>query len=361
MKDRALLKKVLIYIGTAAACLIGVFLSFKLAFYFAPFLIAIAIATISEPLIRLLNNKLKVPRKIACIFSLLIVLASVGSIITLLILKILSLAEEFYYNIDKFYFILYSNVSKYIEKATEIYIQLPEELSSNLQELVTNFTGSLTGFLKTIAKGVFSTAVSIPDAIIFVVITILATYFITSDRNIIRASIKSQIPGSWINKAISIKNDMFSALFGYIRAQLILMSITFIELSIGFIIIGVKNAVIIAFIISIFDALPIFGTGGIVIPWAIISFLTGNTTMGFSLLILYGVVLIVRQLIEPKVLGTQIGVHPLITLFSMYLGLKLLGVLGMIAGPITVLLLKNVNKGLNKNSSLREIFESTGK
>ncbi len=358
MIDKTLLKRVLIYVGTAVGCIASVFLAFKLSFYFAPFLIALAIATISEPLIRLMNKKLKVPRKLASVISLLIVLATVGSIVTLLIIKVISLAEEFYINIDMYYYILYSNVTKFMEKATELYLQLPDELSTNLQHFFVNFTGSLTGFLKTIAKGVFTTAISIPDAVFFIIITIIATYFISSDRNIIIDSIRRQIPTKWINKVIDIKNDMFSALFGYIRAQLILMCITTVELSTGFLILGIKNAVVIGILIGIFDALPIFGTGGIVIPWAIICFLTGSVPRGLSLLIIYGIVTIVRQLIEPKVVGTQIGVHPLITLLSMYLGLRLVGVWGMIAGPITVLLLKNVINGLQKSTSLKEIFES---
>ncbi|HHV60465.1 MAG TPA: sporulation integral membrane protein YtvI [Clostridiaceae bacterium] len=361
MKEGTLSRKLLIYLGSAAGCIIGVYLAFKLAFYFAPFLIAVAVAIISEPLIRLLNQKLKIPRKIACIFTLLIALAILGTLVTLLILKIISLAEEFYYNIDKYYNILNTSVNKFMEMLNGLYLELPDELSANLREMIINLTSSLTVFLKSFAKGIYTMAISIPDAVIFIIITILATYFITSDRAVIRDSIKSHIPGSWIKKGISIKEDMFSALFGYVRAQLILMSVTFTELSIGFLIIGVKNAIIIALLISIFDALPIFGTGGILIPWMIISFLSGNATLGFSLLILYGVVLIVRQLIEPKVLGTQIGVHPLVTLFSMYLGLKIFGVLGMIAGPITVLLLKNVFRGLNKNTTLKEIFEGSEK
>lgn len=112
-------------------------------------------------------------------------------------------------------------------------------------------------------------------------------------------------------------------------------------------------------IISIVDALPILGTGTILIPWAIYSFLTGNVRMGLSLFILYCIVLIVRQLIEPKIVSEQIGIHPLLTLIAMYTGLNLLGFFGLIIGAITLLLLKNILMGIFKGKSLNEIISGS--
>jgi sporulation integral membrane protein YtvI len=150
---------------------------------------------------------------------------------------------------------------------------------------------------------------------------------------------------------------MFSALFGYIRAQLILMTVTFTQLSIGLWIIGIKNYILLALIISFVDALPVLGTGGIMVPWAAYSFITGNLKIGISLLILYAIVLVVRNLIEPKVLGEQIGMHPLLTLVAMYAGLQILGVAGLIIGPITVLTVKNIMSAILKKQSLKEYVD----
>jgi sporulation integral membrane protein YtvI len=212
------------------------------------------------------------------------------------------------------------------------------------------------GFVTSLVTGILNTAISIPQAIVFVIVTVLSTYFLSSDRDRIFGFLASQFPESWAAKARSIKKDMFSALFGYIRAQLILMSITFLELYAGFALIGIKHPLILALLISVIDALPILGTGGILAPWAAYSFLTGNMKMGFSILALYGVVWIVRQLMEPKVLGQQIGVHPLLTLMAMYTGLQLLGIPGLIVGPITMLLLKNILTGILKGRTLKEML-----
>jgi sporulation integral membrane protein YtvI len=149
---------------------------------------------------------------------------------------------------------------------------------------------------------------------------------------------------------------MFSALFGYIRAQLILMSMTFIELNIGLAIAGVKHSILVAAIISLIDALPILGSGSILIPWSAFSFLMGNFELGVALLVIYVVVLVVRQFVEPKVLGQQIGLHPLITLVAMYSGLKLFGFAGLIIGPVSFLLIKNIASGVLKGKTLKDFF-----
>ena len=126
---------------------------------------------------------------------------------------------------------------------------------------------------------------------------------------------------------------------GYIRAQLIIMTIVFTILLIGFSILGVKTAVLFAFIIAVIDMIPILGTGTVLLPWAVISLLQSNYKLAVGLVIIYLVVLLTRQLIEPKIVGSQIGLHPLATLLAMYTGYKLIGMFGMILGPITAILI----------------------
>ena len=162
----------------------------------------------------------------------------------------------------------------------------------------------------------------------------------SSDKEKIMSFITKQMPAKWMPKIINIKNNLSSVLLGYIKAQLILMAITFVEVTIGLFIIGIDYAILFGLIISFIDVLPVLGTGTILIPWALFSLITGNYSLGFSLIILYGVVLLVRQFLEPKIVGGQIGLHPLATLSAMYIGLKVLGIMGMILGPIIVLVIK---------------------
>ena len=120
------------------------------------------------------------------------------------------------------------------------------------------------------------------------------------------------------------------------------MLITFSLLLIGFLVLGIKYALILSFICAIVDILPILGVGSVLIPFAIIEFAKGNLKLGIGLVVLYLIITVSRQIIEPKIIGAKIGIHPLLTLFSMYLGLSLFGVFGIILGPFTVLILKAV-------------------
>ena len=122
------------------------------------------------------------------------------------------------------------------------------------------------------------------------------------------------------------------------------MSITFVELSVGLKMIGLKHAVMIAFIISVFDILPVLGTGGIMIPWAIAAAVAGRYTLAIELAVIYLVITVIRNIIEPKIVGSQLGLHPVVTLASMFVGVQLIGVAGLFGFPILLSLLRYLNK-----------------
>jgi len=350
-KGLKLFLKLLLVIG---GTIVGVLLFFKSIFYITPFIIAFALSSLMEPLIKFLMKKVKLNRKVSALISLLLVLLITGLVVAFLIFRIYQEAQSLYLLMPEYTTNIYNNIEEYIRKASEIYLRLPSEATKSIEGMIANLMSSVSAIGSSFAKRLVNTAISIPQAIIFVIITILSTFFMASDREKIYDYIKLNIPEEWVDRVINIKDDMFAALFGYIRAQLILMSVTFVELSIGFAIIGVRQNILLGLLISIIDALPILGTGGVLIPWAIYNFITHDLRMGISLIILYGVVLVVRQLIEPKVLGQQIGLHPLATLLAMYIGLRVFGYIGMIIGPITLLLLKNIIGGLFKKKSFKE-------
>lgn len=350
------IKKVVRIIGIVLLVGLAVYILYKLSYYIAPFIIAFAISSLLEPIIRFLIRRTRVSRKAASLITLLLVIIPIGVVIALIITRLISEIRAISKILPEYLSTLYTKFDALIVKSTEFYNWLPKEITDSIDNIVSNFSNTLIGVLDSIVEGIVNTVISIPQALIFIVMTILSTYFLTSDRDRIYNYIKSQFPESWINKVTSIKNDMFSALFGYIRAQLILMSITFGELFIGFSIIGARYSLLLAFLTSIVDALPILGTGTILIPWGLYELFTGDIRMGVSLVIIYIIVVIVRQMIEPKILSHQIGVYPLVTLVAMYAGLKLFGVLGLILGPISILVLKNIIKGTLKNKPVKDFL-----
>lgn len=141
-----------------------------------------------------------------------------------------------------------------------------------------------------------------------------------------------------------IKKYIIGTLFVCIRSYALIMSITFVELSIGLHILRVENAFLIALLIAVFDILPVLGTGGIMIPWAIITFLLGNYSLAIGLAVLYVVITIIRNILEPKIVGGNIGLHPVVTLISLFVGAQLFGVVGLFGFPIFLSLLVNLNK-----------------
>lgn len=360
MLNRRELKRArIIKIGlVVAGIVVGIFLFYKLSFYVMPFIIAFIIASIIEPIIRFLMRKAKIPRKAAAPITLLFFLCSFGVIITLIIVRLINEIKSVAVALPDLITNLYANITILINRGIDVFQWLPPEVTDNIGSVLLDLSKNLTNLLKSITKGAYITAVSIPEALLFTIITIISTFFISKDREKISRFFSTQFPKNWIDKAKGIINDMFSALAGYLKAQLIIMMITFVELFIGFTIIRVRYSLLLAFIISILDALPVLGTGGFLVPWSIYSFFAGNIRIGVSLLVLYGIVLIVRQLIEPKIVGTQIGIYPLVTLMAMYTGLKIFGFLGLILGPIIVLLIKNIMSGVLRNRTIKDLIDT---
>lgn len=354
-------RKVLVLAAVIASVFIGMFITFKLSVFLAPFVLALLFSSIMEPIINFLVSRAKIKRKLASAITLLIFLGAFGSIVFLLISRLFTEIADVSVKFPGYFKQVYDEIMLLIGRATDFYHGLPDDVVTSIERYAAELPGkfNIEGIVQNVSKsilGIINSIKNLPQILIFILITILSTYFLSSDRQLVFSAIRSQLPPSWVRKFSSIKAEMFHAFFGYIKAQLILMTITFTELLIGFSIIGINYKILLAFLISIIDAFPILGTGGILIPWALYNFLTGDIQLGLSLVILYGIVLVVRQMTEPKILGEQIGIHPLLTLMAMYTGLNLFGVGGMILGPITLLLLKNVLIGMFKGKSLKDMI-----
>jgi sporulation integral membrane protein YtvI len=339
---------------------LGVFILLKVGGYLIPFILAFFFSSLIEPLVRFIENKLRINRKIGAVFTIVVVLGAVVTVLGFLVARLVKEIINVYNSLN----LTIDNIAAFIEnmmaKANNIFVKLPVELTDGISNAIADFATNLENIMKPvlgIAQGTIEFAFSIPQALIFIIVTILATYFMSSDKYKIGQFLEKQVPSDWLKNTREVTNNIFVALFGWLKAQLILMTITFSELLLGLLIIGIDNALLLALVIALVDALPVLGTGTILLPWAAINLLTGNTRLGFSLALLYVIILFVRQLIEPKVVGQQIGVHPLFTLFGMYLGLQFIGVLGMFLGPICTVIIKYILEGVLKTEGLKGWFE----
>jgi sporulation integral membrane protein YtvI len=351
--DHQKLKKFLI---TLLILFVLLFLAFKSTYYLAPFIIAFALSSLMEPLIRFLMGKIKLSRSIASVISLILMLILIGFVATTLVGKIISEVKGIAYSYPQLIHEFYRNIVDLSTRGNDFYISLPEEVTQHIGGLMENTIKTVTNLVNPLLKGVAFTAASIPGAFIFLLITILSTFFMASGRKDISNALNSKIPQNWYDKIIMIRDDVFSSLFKLIKAYMIIMSITFTELLIGFSILQLKYALVLAFITCIIDILPVLGSGTVLIPWAAYSLITGNSKLAIGLGLLYVIILIVRQILEPKIIGDQIGVHPLITLIAIYIGLKVFGAIGLMLGPILMLVLKNIFSTVYKDKTILDLL-----
>lgn len=335
-------RRMIISIIRVTLIILGVYLLIRLSLYCVPFIIAFILSSLIEPIVSFLEKKVKIPRKVGTVFSILLVLSVLGTILGLVISRLVKEIINVYNQINEIFGSLQLFFEAVIERVNSFYISLPKTISDTIDQYLADAASNAKELLTPMVNSITNFTLSLPQALVFLIVTILATYFITSDRNKIDSFLDTQLPNHWMDKTRTVMNKLFSALFGWMRAQLILMTVTFTELSIAFLVMRIENGLLFAALIAFVDALPVFGVGTFLIPWGVIELLSGNFQRGLSLLLLYIIILVIRQLIEPKIVGQQIGIHPLLTLFSMYLGLQLIGIVGMILGPVLVVIIKSV-------------------
>ena len=352
-----------LYIATT---LIVVFLLFKLGIFLFPFVLAFIFSMITQPIARFINKKTHLSAKVSTIISIVAFFLVLFGLMSVVSIKFI---EEIY-NLSKNLRGSSAQFNELWNKSLDqgfVYIDyLPKEFITQIQSYTGEFINFAARSATTFVNQTIRFITSIPTLIVYTSITILSTLFMSLDKNDIVKFLEHQFPISWLNKIYNIKRDILSVFGSYLRAQLILVTICFFELLIAlnlFLSLGlnVKYPLIFSIVISLIDALPILGAGAILIPWSIFSFITGDIKLGFAILILYVIVLAVRQLLEPKLISQKIGVHPLVTLVSMYSGFKLLGIIGFLIGPIVMIILKNVFSKELENGFFREIFEDTTK
>lgn len=312
--------------------------------FLAPFIIAVAISIVNEPIISFLENKLKIHRKIGSIVSLLLTISIFGVALTYGIIKIYNELVILQNNLATYIDATSEQIMSYFTKATAYYNNLPVDITNAIDESLKSLAPQLQGIIQSLVGYLINTVKSVPKITVFIIVTLISTYFINSDKREIRKFIYKQMPESMSRNFHGIKTNTFAALFGYFKALLMLMGLTFIEVSTGLFILRMDYALLMGLLVAISDAIPVLGTGLIMVPWILWNVITGNMRIAFGLAIIYLIGVIVRQILEPKLVGNQIGLHPLVTLIAMYVGLSLFGVLGMVIGPVSIIVLKNLQK-----------------
>ncbi|MDD2585222.1 MAG: sporulation integral membrane protein YtvI [Syntrophomonadaceae bacterium] len=305
-----------------------------------PFVLAIIMAVIVEPIVNWFETRTKLNRSLSVILSLFLTVGGFIYLISVIISKIINELAGLYPQAmaqsDNIISIIIDAISNF--KLFYLNLNVPPDVQKSLQG---DLEKSIE-FLRTIFDNSINYLVTIlsmlPDLFIFLLIATVATFFIIKDRALIRRAVLQILPVNVQSKTRDVTGHLFKALVGFIKAYSILIAITAIITVIAMMILKVDYVLTIGITVGLLDILPILGPGTFFIPWIIWSFITGKTGFAISLLVVYIIISVVRQALEPKIVGDNIGLHPLATLISLYVGLQLGGFIGMIMGPVSIVI-----------------------
>lgn len=321
-----------------------------------PFLIAWMIAIVLNPFVQWMTEQLRFPRWLSVMLSLTLFITSMLTVATAIVTRIVkeiynlsASLEQFLALWRKLFVQLFENekVRQFTKTIGSLYKDNPNlqgSIDSNLSSTAERITAVITNLITTILDGIVRLLSSLPNVASISIIVLLSAFFISKDWSRWMETLGHAVPGSMRRPIRIIWNDLKLALFSYLRAQLFLISITTFVITVGLLLFRVEYAITIGLLIGIVDLFPYLGVGAVMIPWIVYCLTVDNTSLAISLLILYGIVLITRQIMEPKVLAFTVGVDPLLMLIAMFVGMQLFSFAGLIIGPVILLLLSAMQK-----------------
>ncbi|MHB1126590.1 MAG: sporulation integral membrane protein YtvI [Bacillota bacterium] len=311
-----------------------------------PFIIAYLAAVLLEPIATFLQRRLKLSRSLAIFVTITAVLSIASFVAVLLIAKIIVELARLTSLIPMYSEIVVNTISRLNETASTyiVHIKLPPQILDALQGTVDSLMARVAQVAGNVVNYLVSVLTSLPSTFLVIVFAILSTFFLMRDRDMIKRGLHWTLPASWMDPLESLSRELGSALTGFVRVQIILVSITAMQTAVVLAMLQVEYAFTAALIVGIADMLPVLGPGSILLPWALWEFLVGKTVFAMWLLALFAFVTIVRQILQPKLVAESIGLHPLSTLIAMYIGLKSAGIIGLALGPIVLVAYKAVQK-----------------
>lgn len=342
--------------------LLGLYIALKLSLFYMPFLVAFIISLMIEPAIKFIMAKTKLTRRTSSIIIFIVVSAIILGSLTWILITLFSESSS-----------LLQGLNNYFDKA---YIQLQNlmasfqfdkiHVSDEVLNVIQNSTGDLletaSNWMRNLLTSLINLVTSLPSIAICVGISVVALYFICVDKIYILDQVEHHLPKVWVRKIGRHLKDLIQTLGGYLKAEAMLVLASFVISLIGLYILQfvgfkIEYPLLMALFIGFVDALPILGSGTVMIPWAIICAINGDINLGIAVIVLLIVMSVARQILEPKLVSKNIGVHPIFTLIAMYTGFKVIGIMGLLIGPIVLIIVKNIFASLIDQGVFKTIFD----
>ena len=352
MQEPKIYARILVnFLLTLAGVLLVVLLGPKLLRFFMPFVIAFVISSIANPIVRFMEKKIKIARKYSSVLMIVLVLGAVVGVLYLLVSFLVKQTMNLYD--DRF--MIYNEIVEILDNFTDKLGGVFEKLPMSLQETLNNLQDSLSVWAENFVANIELPGISavgsyvgnVVEIIFFAIITILAAYFLTAERDNMGAWLTKVMPESVKHYYHMIVDSFKKAVGGYFKAQFKIMIILVIIMFIGFEILNINYSFLLALVIAFLDFLPVFGTGAVFWPWLVVDIVVGDYKQAIFLGILYLVCQLVKQILQPKMVGDSVGINPLAALLYMFIGYRFAGVIGMIIGiPVGMIIVSLYQAGL---------------
>lgn len=341
---------------------IGLCISLKLSVFYMPFLVAFIISLMLEPAIKYIMKKTKLTRRTSSIIIFTIAIAIILGAIIWIIVTLFSESSSLLQSLNEYFDKAYIQFQNLISTFNFDKIHLSNEILSVIQNSTEDLLTTASNWLRNALTGLINIVTSLPSIAICIGITLIALYFICVDKIYILDQIEHHLPKIWVKKISNHLRDLIKTLGGYLKAEATLVLVSFIISLIGLYILeftgfNIQYPLLMALFIGFVDALPILGSGTVMVPWAIICAINGDINLGIAILVLLIIMSVARQILEPKLVSKNIGVHPIFTLIAMYTGFKFIGIIGLLVGPIVLIIFKNIFASLIDQGVFKTIFD----
>ncbi len=342
--------------------LLGLFISLQLSIFYMPFLVAFIISLMIEPAIKFIMAKTKLTRRSSSIIIFVLVSVIILGSLAWILITLFSESSSLLQGLNDYFDKAYIQFQRLMESFNFDKIHLSQEIQNVIQNSTGDLLETASNWLRNALTGLINLVTGLPSIAICIGITVVALYFICVDKIYILDQIEHHLPKIWVRKIGRHLKDLIKTLGGYLKAEATLVLVSFIISLIGLYVLqfmgfNIQYPLLMALFIGFIDALPILGSGTVMVPWAILSAINGDINLGIAIVILLIIMSVARQILEPKLVSKNIGVHPIFTLIAMYTGFKVIGIMGLLIGPIVLIIVKNIFSSLIDGGVFKTIFD----
>jgi len=306
--------------------------------YVMPFVIGICLAFLLEPLVALVSRKLRLNRGFSAFLVILLIVGITSLLLSWGITRVAVELTDLYRDFPQYY----QELQRVMTEALRIIGEVSQRLPEPLAKIVQDQWNHLYSMLSVVVTGAGGVVRSLPGLSVTLIFTLLSTYFVIRDRVSIGGFLRDIIPPKVFESLKHVELDMLTGVAGFVRAQIVLVLFTMVINIIGLTLLGSRYTVALGVLLAILDVLPVIGPGLVYLPWIGYHLFWGSMTMAVGLIVLYAGVSFIRQVIQTHLVGREMGLHPLVTLISLYVGFRLFGVWGLIYGPLIAILVKGL-------------------